>query len=118
MTDEQKNSLSLQDFMPQRTAEEGDRLASEFKQVLYARSVQNARHRGSLTVTESDVQQAFRSLLTEPKSAKIRRAVGDAFLIFGGAMFSLPFGADYPWLLAVSGVALVGAGLFVREWTE
>jgi hypothetical protein len=70
----------------------------------------NMRGRHSETLTDSDLVDAYHAMTTKTGTSRVRQIVGDAAMIFGGAIL-LTGG-----LCSAAGVALVFVGLYVREY--
>jgi hypothetical protein len=87
----------------------------EFKSRLYDRALIFMSDQRSRTLTERNVVDAYDELTAIQSSSRLRRCVGDGTMIVGGIF--LPLG-DTHWLLSLAGVALVAAGLYIREWNK
>lgn len=87
-------------------------LMDRFSQALFARARHHREQRSSATLTDADLDIAYRELTTLKGASKLRRGFGDLLLIVGGFIVPLNPGTYIP---PIAGILIIVAGLFIRE---
>lgn len=104
-----------QDVIPPHTLRVWQEKLKDFESRLGTQATANMLARGSQVPTDTDVADAYRSLTRPSNTSRFQRCVGDAALIGGGTLLSLPLNG-FPWGLALVGVFVCGLGFYIREF--
>lgn len=91
-----------------------DQIIQSTRDELVSKATSFANRRGSATVTDSDIQEAFRAMNIQPTTrSRTKAAVADGLIIVGSLIASH---ISTSWW-ATTGMIIVAAGLFI-QWNS
>lgn len=102
---------------PIRTRQTLERLLSKFRTCLLDRAKSNITRRHSETLTEADLEDAYRELMPTSGTSRLRRCFGVAAIGAGGYIMPLN-NASSPSLPIVAGIIVLILGIYIREFLD
>lgn len=90
-----------------------EELVRSFTEELLSKGRSEANKRGSATITDSDLKEAYRTMSTPYRRNRTRMAIGDGFIILGSLIAA---NVTTSWW-ALTGLPLIAAGLYI-QWID